>query len=124
MDSALDFIGNLCGICAETLVNHWYRYLYIPAALQIYLLQVRTESGEVVKGLVPQTEATLHISILSKNRTLQILYPYVTRNPDKFTLLMKQKPCTFMSPFRSGVGRYSTVVKREGGRAVREGGGQ
>ncbi len=48
-------------ICAETLVNHWYRYLNISAALQVYLLKVRTESGEVVEGLVPQAEATLHI---------------------------------------------------------------
>jgi hypothetical protein len=94
-------------------------YLYIPAALQVYLLEVRTEPGEVVEGLVPQAEATLHIWD-SKNRTLQILSSYFTRNPALFHPLMKQKPCTFMSPFRSGVGRYSSDKGRgsgsEGGR--------
>ncbi len=102
-------------------------YLYIPAALQIYLLEVRTEPGEVVEGLVPQAEATLHIGILSKNNTLQILSPYFTRYryPAQFHPLMKQKPCTFMSPLRNlEVGWEGTAVKREGGRALREGRGQ
>ncbi len=59
---------------------------------------------------------------------MQIISPYVTRNPVQFHPLRKQKPCTFMSPFRSGVGEYSSEKGRgscsEGGKeAMRTGKG-